>query len=178
MFLELRKTIANFVCPEIESERRAMERAANVDALTGLANRRAFNLAEPSALADNMQWFVLFDANNFGKVNKLFGHEQGDEILIQIGKAIKDAADVFGLGERVFRLGGDEFVAIIDGQTKARTFRDMAESNFGTMFFENSDLQVSISGTLGFSVESADQKLQARKAAAKRPGVSIYDLPN
>lgn len=164
MFENLRLSIAEFIAPEIVADRRRLERAANIDPLTGLANRRAFDLARASAESDVKTAVVLFDMNNFGQVNKKCGHSTGDVLLKQAAAGIREAADEYGLGERVFRYGGDEFVVLCPSRI-AGTLRDHAEQFVGTTVF--GDLEISISGAVGWNLNDADSQIQARKKERK-----------
>ncbi|CAN7404318.1 putative bifunctional diguanylate cyclase/phosphodiesterase [Neorhizobium sp. LjRoot104] len=84
------------------------------DALTGLANRAAFNeqladiAARPADLAVRIA-VLSFDLNRFKEVNDVHGHAAGDEVLRAIGGRLAEAA---GEGEFIARVGGDEFVAL------------------------------------------------------------------
>ncbi|CDZ61231.1 Putative signaling protein with diguanylate cyclase/phosphodiesterase activity [Neorhizobium galegae bv. orientalis] len=84
------------------------------DALTGLANRAAFNeqLAEiasrPADLTNRIAVLSL-DLNRFKEINDVHGHAAGDEVLRTIGSRLAEAA---GEGEFIARVGGDEFVAL------------------------------------------------------------------
>ena len=89
MFLQVRSTIADFICRENATKRNELERALNVCEKTGIANERAFNAAIKTANADQNVSIILFDANNFGKINKQFGHAQGDKMIKQIGDAVR-----------------------------------------------------------------------------------------
>jgi diguanylate cyclase (GGDEF)-like protein/PAS domain S-box-containing protein len=88
---------------------------ASHDALTGLANRRDFELRLQRALemtqATGAQHAVLFmDLDGFKTVNDTCGHVAGDELLRQLGEVLQHrvrAADV------VARLGGDEFAVLL-----------------------------------------------------------------
>lgn len=162
-FAELRRNVADFISPESAAERRSLERLVNVDALTGVANRRAFDLAQPTAELDDRTAFVFFDANNFGKLNKAAGHKYGDLILKEMAAFIVAQAIVFGVPGRVFRLGGDEFVVLCKPEHAAR-LRDFVETGFGVRF---PAVGVSISGCYGPTLEAAENGLQARKAARK-----------
>lgn len=168
MLLSIRLSIANLICPEAADERRQLARAAEMDALTGVANRRAFDLARPAAEADHETAFIIFDANNFGKVNKLYSQTDGDETLKEIAAALKDAAGRFGYSERVFRLGGDEFV-VICGAAVAAEIRDLAETFLCEYdgLCDKPRLLVTISGTIGATLEDAEAGLQARKNWSK-----------
>jgi diguanylate cyclase (GGDEF)-like protein len=159
----IRGRLADLIAPELKHERRNLLREIAIDSLTGVANRYAFDLAKPTAESDDQTAFVLFDANNFGKLNKIAGHAFGDQALKEIAQAIKSAAAAYGYGERVFRLGGDEFVVICPIRYAA-AIRDRAESAFGVRF---PAAQVSISGCVGLSIEAADVCLQDRKRERK-----------
>ncbi len=177
MFQVLRQALASFIAPEIvaqnrslRSERRNAERLSRRDELTGLANRRAFNLAQSEAGKSSKFSFVVFDANNFKKVNDSFGHSAGDAVLKQIAFVLKSEAARFGFAERVFRLGGDEFAAIIPSRL-AEEFRDNVELTFGVRTI--GEARVSVSGTVAATFEAADESLQSRKSARKSGMVKI-----
>ncbi len=93
----------------------AYERSiARIDPLTGVANRQAFKeaLVSEMARADRKGFafsVAYIDVDNFKAVNDEAGHQQGDHVLIEIGKAIRNTVrkpDV------VARLGGDEFAVL------------------------------------------------------------------
>ncbi len=161
MFINLRKKIATIICPELSIERRAFERAANFDFLTDLPNRRAFDLAQPAAETEGLG-FVFFDANSFGKINKLYSHERGNEVLQTIGAVMAEVSRKFKC--RAFRYAGDEMVIICQPKF-AEQIRDAVEKRFKPIVFEG--FTVSISGEIGKTIAEADSKLQARKAARK-----------
>ena len=58
--------------------------------------------------------FCLFDADKFKSINDNFGHAVGDEVLIEIAKAMKRA---FRGNDIIMRLGGDEFAIFAVGIT-------------------------------------------------------------
>lgn len=84
------------------------------DSLTGLPNRRQFDetlkaaVGAPPHLGASHGVFML-DLNGFKRVNDVFGHGAGDEVLMQIGARI-----VKGVREHdlVARFGGDEFAVL------------------------------------------------------------------
>ncbi|MEH3040362.1 MAG: EAL domain-containing protein [Sphingomonas paucimobilis] len=97
----------------IAAEREARNLAMH-DALTGLPNRRSFDAAVAVAIqspprAGSSHVLCLMDLNGFKRVNDLYGHQAGDEALIQIsGRLAKAVRD----GDVVARLGGDEFAVL------------------------------------------------------------------
>lgn len=165
MFDSFRITIADLIAPELATERRALERAANTDHLTGLASRRAFDLALPGAERDPQIAILVFDANNFGKVNKINGHQAGDQLLRSMAQAIRACADRFDLGARCFRTGGDEFAILVPARLVDTLRADIEQA---ATYQVNSDLEVSLTGTYAGTYSAADALLQARKAKRKR----------
>src|SRR5690606_20315191 len=127
-------------------------------------NRAALDRALPAAEADPNTAVVVFDANNFGQINKQVGQEAGDEMIREIHGALVRAAEEVGVPGRIFRRGGDEFV-ILAPKDKAEAVRTRAEEIFGAR--QVGDVEVSLSGTVGDTFREADATLQARKAERK-----------
>lgn len=95
--------------------RRALEWAATHDALTGLANRPAFE-ARLARLFDALPRslpaaLVVFDLDRFKPVNDRFGHAAGDAMLREVAAA---AAGCVRAGDLLVRLGGDEFALLLE----------------------------------------------------------------
>ena len=97
---------------ERDSWRRTSEherRVARVDALTGIANRRAFTDAMTEhAVAGSRLALAIIDLDHFKDVNDRFGHVVGDEVLVRVGAAMARAT--VGTGAGLYRVGGEEFV--------------------------------------------------------------------
>lgn len=87
------------------------ERRANIDALTGLPNRSAYNVAMAQIPCDVPGAWALFiiDLDNLKIVNDTFGHLAGDALIKAAGTRIARAM----APDVSFRLGGDEFAVII-----------------------------------------------------------------
>ncbi len=92
-------------------------RTANIDALTGLPNRRALDMrlreAFEAARAGSTSFsLAICDIDHFKKVNDTHGHPVGDEVI----KAVAGALSRVGSGNLfVARYGGEEFVTIFEG---------------------------------------------------------------
>jgi diguanylate cyclase (GGDEF)-like protein len=103
--------------PAIDNARRFREarRLADLDALTGLHNRRYFHemLAREVARAQRYSRslaLVVFDLDDFKAINDRIGHLAGDGVLAEAADRIRDvvrSADV------ACRVGGDEFAVIL-----------------------------------------------------------------
>jgi len=103
---------------EIQQLRKELETAqteANVDALTGLANRKNFDsmLARGTeeAKKDNHPLSLLvLDVDHFKKFNDTYGHQVGDQVLKLLGAVLKN--NVKGQ-DTAARYGGEEFAVIL-----------------------------------------------------------------
>ena len=90
-------------------------RRARTDALTGLANRRAFDEALARAVAEADRFghnvgLVICDVDNFKRVNDLYGHAVGDHVLRSIAASL--STGVRGV-DLVARYGGEELVMLL-----------------------------------------------------------------
>ena len=93
----------------------ALEHAATHDALTGLLNRKEFVTRSGEALARGHRCAVLFcDLDRFKAVNDRFGHANGDRLLIEVGRRLRDSVRAQDLASR---FGGDEFVILLQDAT-------------------------------------------------------------
>ncbi len=87
---------------------------ANVDALTGIRNKYAYQVLEEKMNmqieAGTLEKFAItvFDVNNLKVINDTLGHQAGDEYIKEACKLICDTFK----HSPVFRIGGDEFVAV------------------------------------------------------------------
>ena len=92
---------------------------ATHDDLTGLANRRGFDMELDRAIAavdaGGMPRALLYvDLDQFKVVNDSSGHAAGDELLVRIAACLRDQ---LGPDDRLARLGGDEFgILLADGR--------------------------------------------------------------
>lgn len=96
----------------MEGELSLAQEEAKYDKLTGLYNRSGFEeRVEELLKSGNPQGtFILFDLDNFKRINDMEGHPEGDRILERFASYL---GSVFRKGDSIGRLGGDEFVALI-----------------------------------------------------------------
>ncbi|MEB2845355.1 diguanylate cyclase [Rhizobiales bacterium RZME27] len=95
------------------SEARLWQEQAYTDALTSLANKRAFYEATAALSGKTSPFSILvIDVDHFKKINDTHGHDVGDLALKAIAASV--SATLAGRG-RAFRLGGEEFVALLPG---------------------------------------------------------------
>ncbi|HET9519104.1 MAG TPA: GGDEF domain-containing protein [Actinoplanes sp.] len=91
--------------------------AADTDGLTGLANRRLFDLrlakeVARARTADEPVGLVMVDLDHFKNLNDKYGHQTGDEVLRQAAQVLAaHAVD----GVLAARYGGEEFALVLSG---------------------------------------------------------------
>ncbi len=113
---------------ELENERKLFEVAASTDALTGIANRLKFNTILEQQIALSRRYkepfsLILYDIDDFKRVNDTYGHHIGDQVLVALTNNVSQSireSDTFA------RWGGEEF-AIILPQTKKPEAIELAE---------------------------------------------------
>jgi diguanylate cyclase (GGDEF)-like protein len=100
---------------EISTQLRRAQRAAELDPLTGLANRRFIDerleavFSEQSSRGVNLA-IVMLDVDNFKPLNDLAGHAAGDALLRFVGALLRGSLREGDVG---VRYGGDEFVLVL-----------------------------------------------------------------
>lgn len=162
---------------EVRKMEGALRRAASVDELTGLPNRRSVleqfprivGVASRNGLSIGL---VLFDVDHFKTVNDLHGHLAGDALLRHVSGVL---AEQTRAGDLVGRVGGEEFVVLLanagaDDATKAaESIRRRVEAS--SLGYGSRTLQVTVSA--GVAAHPADgETWDALFAAADR---RLYD---
>ncbi|WP_251976628.1 diguanylate cyclase [Salinicola avicenniae] len=96
-----------------------LERLSFRDALTGLYNRRQFDLVferccRESAVCHQPFTLLILDIDHFKRINDDFGHDAGDSVLVQVATTLQAHFRDQGT---VCRLGGEEFVVLLPGES-------------------------------------------------------------
>jgi diguanylate cyclase (GGDEF)-like protein len=155
---------------ELEHANLELSRLANLDGLTQIANRRRFDeclafewqrhLREQQPLA-----LIMIDIDYFKYYNDYYGHQCGDDCLIQVAKVISLVPR--RRTDFVARYGGEEFVVILPN-TKAQNAMFVAESIRKAVFnlgipHEKSKVSSYVTLSLGIAsiVPSAFQSLDS-----------------
>ncbi|MBM7694886.1 diguanylate cyclase [Peribacillus deserti] len=86
-----------------------------IDGLTGLNNVRKFDevfndLLKNLEINNEMLSLLYIDIDHFKKINDTYGHKEGDVVLIELGKILKNSVRNFDI---VSRNGGEEFTVIL-----------------------------------------------------------------
>lgn len=109
--------VSKFKLEETAQQLDRSRKEARTDSLCKVANRKAVDetlnfLVSRFQSQKKSFGLMLIDIDHFKRINDTFGHEAGDEVLINVGKALKECVRPVDF---VGRLGGDEFVLMIEG---------------------------------------------------------------
>lgn len=160
------------------------ERIASRDALTGLSSRLYVEGQLERRIAANAPLCVaMIDIDEFKKVNDIYGHGTGDELLKQFGAELRyacRATDVIG------RWGGDEFIILFDyslkdAEVQVERVRKWICGNY-TVRARSGQLKLRVDASIGLAVRTpgepmkdllarADAAMYERKAAARSGAV-------
>lgn len=172
-----------------------LERQSTTDPLTGLDNRRKFAQLyeqEISRARRNHLFLalIMIDVDNFKEHNDLYGHHQGDQLLIDLARQMKKR--FLRPSDHLCRMGGDEFSALlidIDPSTIVSVFESLQQAwtleyhNNIPRTIDTNDLKVSVSigiyvfnSTLSPSWESAYQRADAALYKAKNRGRNLIEM--
>ena len=164
-----------------------LKEKAEIDKLSGVMNKSAFQDGVEKYLLDNkdnrVMSFVMLDMDNFKQVNDRLGHAYGDEVIIRVGKLLRQLC---GEETLIGRVGGDEFAfftgyADVSKEEVGNSVKEQMEhvlEAFGSEFAkEKESCGVSISAGIyltqntedGFKemYENADKALYTSKKAGK-----------
>jgi two-component system, cell cycle response regulator len=165
---------------ELEEKNSLLQDMANLDPLTGLANRRRLSEGIDAAVAKAAVCTPLsvlaIDVDHFKSYNDEFGHLAGDDVLRTVAATLRANTRS---GDLVARVGGEEFIVLLPG-VDTRVAVEIAESlrasiasqdwphrlvtaSFGVATAGNSNEMADISGLLG----AADRALYQSKETGR-----------
>lgn len=103
-------------------QRLMLSRLATHDPLTGIGNRRTMEERLSAAVETFVckgirESLAILDLDHFKLVNDMFGHDEGDRVLISFSKLV---SSMLREGDELFRFGGEEFVALLVGNDVER----------------------------------------------------------
>ena len=158
----------------LEEQMAQAELAALHDALTGLPNRRLYDLRLREALKQAAHTgkrvaLVAFDLDRFKQINDRFGHFAGDEALRTVAQRFVSRIRA---SDTLARLGGDEFVAILsdlpDHAAVARIIRSFEEALAEPIVIDHQSVELSVSIGVAFYPEDTTDITEMQKLADQR----------
>ena len=155
----------------------AYRQMAYVDALTGIGNRRAFDMERNAIDADKREFQSILvasvDVNDLKRTNDTSGHAAGDFLIRSAADVLADLAEQYG---NAFRIGGDEFIVLLYDMEQTEFDRRIDRMNQQISDI-NSCSTIKLSLSLGYEVscgdnleaalEEADRKMYINKAIYK-----------
>ena len=164
--------------------RRAIKKFTEVDALTGIYNRRYANKRLKNLIkiseADLNYTLCIGDIDYFKEVNDTYGHDAGDIVLINIATELKTFMRNRGF---VARWGGEEFILVFENSSLDDTVKlleELRERVARIKYDFNKELVVTMSfgATLGDAdiektIKNADNKLYIAKTSGRNRVVGI-----
>jgi diguanylate cyclase (GGDEF)-like protein len=166
-----------------------VERQAVTDELTGLSNRRRFQDAlaaevERSKRFDQPVGLVMLDLDDFKRINDTYGHPQGDVVLREVAKILRDSSREI---DEPARYGGEELAVVLPGTDLEGAFNLAERVRAGIERLEipllNGEATIRVTASCGVAtlptlaydqrslVEAADEALYRAKRTGKNKTV-------
>lgn len=126
-------TIAMFIVNNLEQRKliQHLDYLSNIDDLTGVYNRNKYiAVHEDIKRRGDCAGVIYIDLNGLKKINDVYGHDKGDEFIINSANFIQRY-----FGKNVYRIGGDEFLVLLRNISKEAfeeqfvTFKNDLEKN-------------------------------------------------
>jgi diguanylate cyclase (GGDEF)-like protein len=145
------------------------------DDLTGLWNRPAFDRRLSEEVARVRRYrrpcsLCLADLDDFARVNDMYGHEAGDEVLREVATLL----DTFRTADAAFRIGGDDFALLLTetdlagaATVRGRLERLIAEADLHGVTMAMGVAEVLPEDTPDDILRRASRALHARKHVAR-----------
>ena len=156
-----------------EAERRAHENA-NSDHVTGLANRRKLVRALELLLEQPSPHgiLILLDLDHFKKVNDLYGHAAGDQLLQFVGGTLRAHVPDEAC---CARLGGDEFAVLMPGRFTAEAVDSITAAMVARLGepVRLEHVVAHVSASLG--VSTIDLSVASAETAMRRSDIAMYE---
>lgn len=153
----------------LQEQQVELEKFAHIDALTGLANRRAWlhSLGAEWSTARGRLYLLLLDVDRFKFVNDVHGHAVGDNVLVAVARSLQEV-----LGDRgtAGRFGGEEFVAwarLDDAQSMAALSRQVLGA-LRSVRWQALAADLRVTASLGWSAAAEHPSIEAALAEADR----------
>ncbi|WP_198683930.1 putative bifunctional diguanylate cyclase/phosphodiesterase [Aliidiomarina celeris] len=133
-----------------------LRRLANTDTLTGLPNRSYFQVSHSTLVRKRIHHALLvFDLDNFKKINDSLSHDIGDILLCQVAERL---SSLLTAQDTLYRLGGDEFAIVIEDVNDLSGVASIAEEIVNILHepFTIDEQELVVNGSLGVVMYPVD----------------------
>ncbi len=129
-----------------------LEKSLETDDITGLPNRRAFNI---DAVKFRNPTFILINIDGFKNINDFYGTRAGDFILKEFGQYIKKLIKDMGFKDaKVYRLGADDFGILYENRKKETVpLVKKLINRIENKVFSYKNLEITLSVSIGITFE-------------------------
>ncbi|WP_313618230.1 GGDEF domain-containing protein [Agrobacterium sp.] len=145
-------------------------RLANIDALTGIANRRSFFEALPETLRIG-DAIVMVDIDHFKKINDTYGHLTGDDVLARVAQ---EMSALLRPNDVIARFGGEEFVILLraSGNDNPLVLADAIRAKVSAVMHMAEDKE--FAATLSMGIAVCEEKVNFAKLLLKKADIALY----
>jgi diguanylate cyclase (GGDEF)-like protein len=160
--------------------RNQLEMQARTDALTGVMNRRALDLAGQRELAacsrrNSPLAVVAIDLDHFKRVNDAYGHAAGDAALAAAAQLLQRCLRSTDL---LARFGGEEFIAVLpdrDGE-RAQLVAERLRGRMESLRIDYDQRQLNLTASFGLAIASPEPELaETWGDLLRRADDALYD---
>jgi len=139
----------------------SLEEMAITDPLTGLFNRRQFEILGRQELERTRRYgrpfsVMIFDLDTFKQINDAYGHQVGDEVLKVVALLLRNT---MRRSDMCFRYGGEEFTALMPatGVEEARKAAERLRRAIAISTVEWEETQIHFTISIGLSIYTGDE---------------------
>ena len=146
------------------TDKKIIEEISITDGLTNIYNRRYFDEIFPKIINEakrknELIAFLFMDIDHFKQYNDNYGHQKGDEVLINFAACLKQS--LHRSSDYTFRLGGEEFAVVYQMETKEKAveFANNLRKNIENLKIEHKYSSVSsyITASMGLICKNANE---------------------
>lgn len=193
--IQMYRDLEDKVCERTQELEQALEQIRHLsltDELTGLYNRRGFNLLAGQTLrraarSGDVCTVAFMDLDGLKQINDRYGHDAGDVMIVSAARVMQQT---FRESDIVARFGGDEFCVFAVGENSGDDCFQQRLQQALDNFNRTSGQPFALSCSLGIVhgparrndslddlVRRADKRMYEMKAAKVPSGASTFDMP-
>ena len=145
--------------------------AAEIDSLTGIYNRYSGVKKIREYMHENSQGcsLIMFDLDNFKRINDEYGHLCGDEMLKEFARRLNDCFSMYGI---VCRIGGDEFMGVVNAQNDIFVKEFLSELLEKPVSIMSEGKEITCNASAGFAMFPLDG--EGYHDLYKKADISLY----
>ncbi|MDH4580604.1 GGDEF domain-containing protein [Pseudomonas sp. BN415] len=145
---------------------------ATTDSLTGLPNRRGFELLAGQALQEARRdrkplVALMLDLDHFKMLNDTYGHQAGDEVLLGFAQNLRDS---LRQSDIICRWGGEEFIILLKdtGNSTAHQLAEKVRSEVAAKRYPFKGVNLQVTTSIGLAQMHPDDSLDSLIGRADR----------